>query len=126
MPSLDGIVPSIAVKLKGSVVMTTIKKTYRTNQEVDKKIKELLKTYRAKSENELFEMIINDIYELKKSKALIPFEEFKERDLQLQKALLEIGKLQGVLQEKEKQLEEQKEQNQKENKKGFWARLFGG
>ncbi len=124
MPSLDGIVPSIAVKLKGSVVMTTIKKTYRTNQEVDKKIKELLKTYRAKSENELFEMIINDIYELKKSKALIPFEEFKERDLQLQKALLEIGKLQGVLQEKEKQLEEQKEQNKKE-KKGFWARLFG-
>ena len=107
--------------------MTIIKKTYRTNQEVDKKIKELLKTYRAKSENELFEMIINDIYELKKSKALIPFEEFKERDLQLQKALLEIGKLQGVLQEKEKQLQKaEQEKEQKEKPKGFWARLFGG
>ena len=107
--------------------MTIIKKTYRTNQEVDKKIKELLKTYRAKSENELFEMIINDIYELKKSKALIPFEEFEKRDLQLQKALLEIGKLQGVLQEKEKQLQKaEQEKEQKEKPKGFWARLFGG
>ncbi len=125
MPSLDGIVPSVAVKLKGSIVMTTIKKTYRTNQEVDKKIKELLKTYRAKSENELFEMIINDIYELKKSKALIPFEEFKERDLQLQKALLEIGKLQGVLQEKEKQLQKIEQEKENDKKKSFWARLFG-
>ena len=126
MPSHDGIMPSVAVKLKGNVVMTIIKKTYRINQEVDKKIKELLKTYRAKSENELFEIIINDIYELKKSKALIPFEEFEKRDVQLQKALFEIGKLQGVLQEKEKQLQKAEQgKEQKEEPKGFWAKLFG-
>ena len=101
-------------------------KGFRITDDNLKKIKELLKIYKVQSEAQLINLIIEDIYELKKSKALIPFEEFKERDLQLQKALLEIGKLQGVLQEKEKQLEEQKEQNQKENKKGFWARLFGG
>ncbi len=103
-----------------------IRKGYRVDTEINEKIKELLQIYKLKSENDLFKMIVSDIYELKKSKALIPFEEFEKRDLQLQKALLEIGKLQGVLQEKEKQLEEQKEQNQKEQKKGFWARLFGG
>ena len=102
-----------------------IRKGYRADAETDRKLKELMEIYKLHSENDLFRVIVNDIYELKKSKALIPFEEFKERDLQLQKALLEIGKLQGVLQEKEKQLEEQKEQNQKEQKKGFWARLFG-
>ena len=100
-------------------------KNFRASKETLDKFFELRKIYNAKSDNQLFELIINDIYELKKSKALIPFEEFEKRDLQLQKALLEIGKLQGVLQEKEKQLEEQKEQNKKE-KKGFWARLFGG
>ncbi len=101
-----------------------IRKGYRADAETDRKLKELMEIYKLHSENDLFRAIVSDIYELKKSKALIPFEEFKERDLQLQKALLEIGKLQGVLQEKEKQLEEQKEQNKKE-KKGFWARLFG-
>ena len=90
-------------------------KNFRVSKETLDKFFELRKIYNAKSDNQLLEMIINDIYELKKSKALIPFEEFKERDLQLQKALLEIGKLQGILQEKE----------QKEKPKGFWSRLFG-
>ena len=110
-----------------NVVMTIIRKTYRVDQEIDEKIKELLKIYDVKTENELIRKVINDIYELKKSKALIPFEEFEKRDLQLQKALLEIGKLQGVLQEKEKQLQKaEQEKEQKEKPKGFWARLFGG
>jgi len=94
-----------------------IRKGYRVDNETNEKIKELLKIYKLKSENDLFKVIIDDIYELKKSKALIPYEEFEKRDLQLQKALLEIGKLQGILQEKEKQLQERN--------KGFWARLFG-
>jgi len=87
-----------------------LKKTYRITENVNAKIKELMKIYEVKSENELIEKVVNDIYKLKQSKALIPYEEFEKRDLQLQKALLEVGRLQGVLEEK---------------KKGFWARLFG-
>ncbi len=102
-------------------------KGFRITDDNLKKMQELLKIYKVQSEAQLINLIINDIYELKKSKALIPFEEFKERDLQLQKALLEIGKLQGVLQEKEKQLQKaEQEKEQKEKPKGFWARLFGG
>ena len=104
-----------------------IRKGYRADAETDRKLKELMEIYKLHSENDLFRVIVNDIYELKKSKALIPFEEFEKRDLQLQKALLEIGKLQGVLQEKEKQLQKaEQEKEQKEKPKGFWARLFGG
>jgi len=102
-----------------------IRKGYRVDDETNEKIKELLKIYKLKSENDLFKMIVSDIYELKKSKALIPYEEFEKRDLQLQKALLEIGRLQGVLKEKEKQLQEMKQREKEEKKKSFWARLFG-
>ena len=102
-------------------------KGFRITDDNLKKIKELLKIYKVQSEAQLINLIIEDIYELKKSKALIPFEEFEKRDLQLQKALLEIGKLQGVLQEKEKQLQKaEQEKEQKEKPKGFWSRLFGG
>jgi len=102
-----------------------IRKGYRVDNETNEKIKELLKIYKLKSENDLFKVIVSDIYELKKSKALIPYEEFEKRDLQLQKALLEIGRLQGVLEEKEKQLQEVKQKKEGEKKKSFWARLFG-
>ena len=102
-------------------------KGFRITDDNLKKMQELLKIYKVQSEAQLINLIIEDIYELKKSKALIPFEEFEKRDLQLQKALLEIGKLQGVLQEKEKQLQKaEQEKEQKEKPKGFWARLFGG
>ncbi len=99
-------------------------KNFRVSEEILNKFLELRKIYNSKSDNQLFELIINDIYELKKSKALIPFEELKEKDIQLQKALLEIGKLQGILQEKEKQLQKVEQEKENEKKKGFWARLF--
>ena len=100
-------------------------KNFRVSEEILNKFLELRKIYNSKSDNQLFELIINDIYELKKSKALIPFEELKEKDIQLQKALLEIGKLQGILQEKEKQLQKVEQEKENEKKKGFWAKLFG-
>jgi len=99
-------------------------KGFRITEENLEKMKELLKIYKVQSEAQLINLIIEDIYELKKSKALIPFEEYEKRDLQLQKALLEIGKLQGILQEKEKQLQKIEEEKEKKNK-SFWARLFG-
>ncbi len=74
--------------------------------------------YNMKSENDLFRAIVNEIYEIKKGKALVPFEKYENEKIQLQKALYEIGRLKGILEEKEKQLEEQKKQTQKE-KKGF-------
>ena len=104
-------------------------KGFRITDENLEKMEKLLKIYKVKSEAQLINLIIEDIYELKKSKALIPFEEYEKRDLQLQKALFEIGKLQGILQEKEKQLEElQKKTKQEEDdkkNKSFWAKLFG-
>jgi len=105
--------------------MTVSKKTYRIDDKTREKISELMKVYNVRSENDLFIMIIDDVYELKKSKAIIPYEEFEKRDLQLQKALLEVGRLQGVLEEKEKQLQKTEQEKQEDGKKGFWARLFG-
>ncbi len=96
-----------------------IRKTYRVTKETDEKIKELIEIYKTRTENDLIKAVIDDIYELKKSKALIPFEEYEKRDIELKKALLEVGRLKGILEEKEKLLKE------KEKKKGFWAKLFG-
>ena len=104
-----------AIEFKGLKMVEWIRKGYRADEETDKKIKELLRIYKLKSENDLFRAIVSDIYELKKSKALVPFEELEKRDTELKTALLEIGRLRGVLEEKEKG----------EEKKGFWARLFG-
>ncbi len=104
MASNDGKVASR--KEKG--VMTTIRKSYRVSEEIDKKIKELLELYGVKSENELFEFIVRDIYEIRKSKALVPIEELKEKDKELKECLLELGRLKGILEEK-----------------GFFARIFG-
>ena len=94
-----------------------IRKGYRVDEETNVKIKELMKIYNMKSENDLFRTIVNEIYELKKGKALVPFEKYESEKIQLQKALYEIGRLKGILEEKERQLQERK--------KSFWAKLFG-
>ena len=98
----------------------TIRKGYRVNLETDKKIKELIKYYNVKSENELFSAIINEIYDIKKNKAIVPFKTYEQEKIKLEKAIFEIGRLKGALEEKEKQLEELKQK-----RKGFWAKLFG-
>jgi len=102
-----------------------IRKTVRFSEKTQNILNELRKVYKLNSENALLEAIIREIWEQKQSKALVPFEEFEKRDLQLQKALLEIGRLQGVLEEKEKQLQEVKQKKEGEKKKSFWVRLFG-
>ena len=119
-----------------------IKKTYRVDDETDRKIKELLRIYDLKTENELIKKIVSDVYELKKSKSLVPIEELSERDRKLEQAIFELGKLKGSIEEKEKVIEKlekdrdklidllerelrKREQLEKELKKSFWARLFG-
>ncbi len=106
--------------------MTIIRKSFRIDEDTDKKLKELLNIYNVKSENELFRVIVNDIHDLKKNKALVPFTEYKQEKEQLQKAIYEIGRLKGALEEKDKQLIELKQAQQKQAKKSFWSRLFGG
>ena len=98
--------------------MTVFKKTYRIDEEIKAKIDELMRVYGARSENELFGMIIKDIYELKKSKAIVPIEELDRRDEELKKLYFELGRLKNELEQKEKELE-------RERNKGFWAKLFG-
>ena len=99
-----------------------IRKSFRIDEETDKKFKELLNVYNVKSENELFRAIVSDIHELKKNKALVPFSAYEQEKKQLQQAIYEIGKLKGALEEKDKQIEELKQGK----KRGFWARLLGG
>ncbi len=89
-----------------------LRKTYRVDIKTDEKIKELVKIYKLRTENDLIKAVIDDIYDLKRSKALIPFEEYEKTDIELKKALLEIGRLNGILEEREK-------------KKSFWAKFFG-
>ncbi len=101
-------------------------KGFRISDENLQKLQELLEVYKVQSEAQLINLIIEDIYELKKSKALVPYEEFEKRELQLQKVLFELGKMQGVLQEKEKQLQKLEEEKQSNTKQaGFFSRLFG-
>jgi len=89
--------------------MATIRKTYRVSEETDAKIKELVKLYEIKSENELIEKVINDIYKIKHSKALVPYEELDKKDAEMKRLYFELGKLKAQLEEK---------------KKSFWSRLF--
>ena len=103
---------------------TIIRKSFRIDEETNRKFKELLSIYNVKSENELFRAVVSDIHELKKNKALVPFSAYEQEKKQLQQAIYEIGKLKGALEEKEKQIEELK-QSQQDKKKGFWTRLFG-
>jgi len=101
-------------------------KGFRISDENLQKLQELLKVYKVQSEAQLINLIIEDIYALKKSKALVPYEEFEKRELQLQKALFQLGKMQGILQEKEKQLQKLEEEKQLNTKQaGFFSRLFG-
>ncbi len=119
-----------------------IKKTYRIDEETDKKIKELLSVYDLNTENELIKKVLNDVYELRKTKSLVPIEELSERDKKLEQAIFELGKFKGAVDEKDKVIErleeersemieflknelKKREELEKELKKGFWARLFG-
>ncbi len=78
-------------------------KGFRLTEENLAKLKELQDIYKVQTEAQLINLIIDDIYELKKNKTLVPYAELENKDLQLQKAIFELGKLQGILQEKEKQ-----------------------
>ena len=119
-----------------------IKKTYRVDEETDIKIKELLRVYDLKTENELIKKIVSDVYELKKSKSLVPIEELSDRDRKLEQVMFEAGRLKGAIEEKEKMIEKlekekgelieflkdelkKREELEKELKKSFWAKLFG-
>lgn len=93
-------------------------KNFRIEEEILNKFLELKTVYNAKSDNQLFELIVEDIYQLKKSKALVPYEEVDKRDVELKKLYFELGKLKTELEQKEKELE-------KEKNKSFWAKLLG-
>ena len=90
--------------------MTTIRKTYRVSEDTDKKIKELIKEFDLKSENELFKKIVDYVYEIKE-KRLVPADELEKKDNEIKSLYYELGKLKTEL-EKERE------------KKKF--RLFGG
>ena len=117
-----------------------IRKTLRFDKETLEMLEKLKSVYSIPVENILLKQIIKDIYEIKKSKSLVPFEELKKTDRELKMALLKLGELQGSLKEKEnilkekerliqekerqiKELEELKEKGKKN--KSFWTRLFG-
>jgi len=95
-----------------------LKKTYRITENIDAKIKELVKLYEVKSENELIERLVNDMYKLKHSKALVPYEELDKKDKEIKGLYFELGKIKTQMEEREKELE-------RERSKSFWARLFG-
>lgn len=56
-------------------------KSFRFLDQTIDKLDKLKDIYKSKSQNQLLEIIIDDIYDLKQSKALIPIEEYKEKDL---------------------------------------------
>ncbi len=93
-------------------------RNYRFQNDILEKIEKLKSIYKIRSENELMRQVINDIYAIKQTKALVPIEELDARDQELKQALFQLGKLQGTLDEKDKQLQEKK--------RGFFSRLFGG
>ena len=105
-------------------------KTFRVSLEVERKFQELKGVYHARSENHLWELIVNDIYELKKAKALVPYEELSRTTQELQKAMFQMGRMQGILEkereEKVKLLQEIEQLKKQKQKKGFWAKLLGG
>ena len=90
--------------------MTTIRKSYRVDENTDRKIKELMREFDLKSENELFKKMVNYIYEIKEKK-LVTADELEKKDNEIKSLYYELGKLKTEL-EKERE------------KKKF--RLFGG
>ena len=92
-------------------------RNYRFENDILEKIEKLKSIYQIRSENELMRQVISDIYAIKQTKALVPIEELDARDKELKQALFQLGKLQGTLDEKDKQLQEKK--------RGFFSRLFG-
>ncbi len=95
---------------KENGVMTTIRKSYRVDENTDRKIKELMREFDLKSENELFKKMVNYIYEIKEKK-LVTADELEKKDNEIKSLYYELGKLKTEL-EKERE------------KKKF--RLFGG
>jgi len=109
-----------------------IKKTVRFTQEIQEKLNELKKIYKVEAENALLELIIKEVYELKKSKALIPFEEYLKKDNEIKKLFFELGKLKAelgqrdiLLQERDRELQEKQKELEKEKGKTFWQKFFG-
>lgn len=92
-------------------------RNYRFENDILEKIEKLKSIYKIRSENELMRQVISDIYAIKQTKALVPIEELDARDQELKQALFQLGKLQGTLDEKDKQLQEKK--------RGFLRKLFG-
>jgi len=101
-----------------------IKKTYRFTQKTQELIDELKGIYNIESENMLLETVIKDIHDIKKAKALVPYEELKAEQKELKHLYYEVGRLKGVIEEKERELSALRMQLE-HKKKGFWARLFG-
>jgi len=101
-----------------------IKKTYRFTQTTQQLIDELKNIYNIESENMLLETVIKDIHDVKKAKALVPFEELKAEQKELKQLYFEVGRLKGIIEEKDKELANLKSQLEKPHK-SFWARLFG-
>ncbi|GMT43857.1 MAG: hypothetical protein IEMM0003_0676 [bacterium] len=95
-------------------------RNYRFSCETLEKIEKLKSIYKIRSENELIRQLIDDIYDIKQTKALVPFEDLDARDKELKQAFFQLGKLQGVIEEKDKLIDEMKLR-----KRGFFARLFG-
>ena len=90
--------------------MTTIRKSYRVSEDTDRKIKELMREFDLKSENELFKKMVDYVYEIKE-KRLVSADELEKKDNEIKSLYYELGKLKAEL-EKERE------------KKKF--RLFGG
>jgi len=102
--------------------MTKKQKLFRFDDQTLEKFEKLKVIYETESSNQVIKKIISDMYDIKQTKALVPFEDLDARDRELKQAFFELGKLQGVIEEKDKQLQLAKEHS------GFWSnlsRLFG-
>jgi len=96
-------------------------RNYRFSAKTLEKIEKLKSIYKIRSENELMRQIVDDIYDIKQTKALVPFEDLDARDKELKQAFFQIGKLQGIIEEKDKQL-----RLRSTRRRGLFSRLFGG
>ncbi len=96
--------------------MTIKQKLFRFDEQTLGKWEKLKSIYKIDSGNQLVKKIIDDIYDIKQTKALIPFEDLDARDKELKQAFFQLGKLQGIIDEKDKQLAKRR--------RGFFSRLF--
>lgn len=63
-------------------------KGFRITEENIEKLKELQDIYKVQTEAQLINLIIKDIYELKKSKALVPYEELEKKRYKVTKSYI--------------------------------------